>query len=91
MIFSRNFFIVAGVLGAAFVGISLDPGLVGGVLGFGYARFFSLHFWGMTLALLIGFGLLVALKSRKGKKRDQDDDDEPPADNRFHSSHPFNK
>lgn len=89
MIFSRNFFIVAGVLGFALVGISLDPGLISSVLGFGYARFFSLHFWAITVALLIVFGLLVALKSRKEKKRDQDD--EPSADNRFHSSHPFNK
>ena len=91
MIFSRNFFIVAGVLGIALVGISLDPGLVSGVLGFGYAKFFSLHFWALTLALLIGFGLLVAVKYRKGKKRGQHDDDEPSTDNRFHSSHPFNK
>jgi hypothetical protein len=90
MIFSRNFFIVAGVLGIALVGISLDPGLISSVLGFGYAKFFRLHFGALTLVLLIVFGLLVALKSRKGKKRDHDDD-EPSADNRFHSSHPFNK
>ena len=87
MIFSSKFFLAAAVLGLALVGISVDPGLLSYLLDSGYWKFFVLHFWTVSLSLVVGIALGVGLaQSRKGRNRSGPDSGSDP-----NRSHPFNK
>lgn len=91
MIFSRQFFIVAAVLGLALVGFSLDPKLLHIIFEFDYWKLLNSHFWTVSLSFLIGIGIVIAMKE-SGRGKDRARNRNLPSGRGSHrSSHPYNK
>jgi len=91
MIFSGKFFVLAAVLGIALVGISIDPELPNLALEFDYGKFLGSHLGTVSLASLIGIGLVIGLRNFRRRGNRNGDQGSASQGGSYRSSHPYNK
>lgn len=91
MIFSWKFFVGAAVLGTAILGVSIDPELLSLAMGFDYGKFLSSHLGSVSLASLIGIGLVIGLRNFRKRGNRNGDQGSASQGGSYRSSHPYNK